>query len=213
MYWNVIDSNRYNVLEKLIKTITLKDYYLAGGTALALQTGIRESFDFDFFIQNEFDENLLIQELESLGELEISVCRKGTVHAILNNVQLKFLYFPNKLVEPKVKVKEIDGLYLASIEDIAIMKLVAISQRGTKKDFFDLYYICNQFNIKIQDVLKMLNKKYDQNKINYSHIIQSLSYFEDAEDENLPKVFIDYDWNTIKQYYINEQRNIYKKDL
>lgn len=213
MYWNVIDSNRYNVLEKLIKTITLKDYYLAGGTALALQTGIRESFDFDFFIQNEFDENLLIQELESLGELEISVCRKGTVHAILNNVQLTFLYFPNKLVEPKVKVKEIDGLYLASIEDIAIMKLVAISQRGTKKDFFDLYYICNQFNIKIQDVLKMLNKKYDQNKINYSHIIQSLSYFEDAEDENLPKVFIDYDWNTIKQYYINEQRNIYKKDL
>lgn len=213
MYWNVIDSNRYNVLEKLIKTITLKDYYLAGGTALALQTGIRESFDFDFFIQNEFDENLLIQELESLGELEISVCRKGTVHAILNNVQLKFLYFPNKLVEPKVKVKEIDGLYLASIEDIAIMKLVAISQRGTKKDFFDLYYICNQFNIKIQDVLKMLNKKYDQNKINYSHIIQSLSYFEDAEDENLPKVFIDYDWNTIKQYYIIEQRNIYKKDL
>lgn len=213
MYWNVIDSNRYNVLEKLIKTITLKDYYLAGGTALALQTGIRESFDLDFFIQNEFDENLLIQELESLGELEISVCRKGTVHAILNNVQLTFLYFPNKLVEPKVKVKEIDGLYLASIEDIAIMKLVAISQRGTKKDFFDLYYICNQFNIKIQDVLKMLNKKYDQNKINYSHIIQSLSYFEDAEDENLPKVFIDYDWNTIKQYYINEQRNIYKKDL
>lgn len=59
----------------------------------------------------------------------------------------------------------------------------------------------------------MLNKKYDQNKINYSHIIQSLSYFEDAEDENLPKVFITYDWNIIKQYYINEQRNIYKKDL
>lgn len=212
MYWNVIDNNRYNVLENLIKTITLKDYYLAGGTALALQTGIRESFDFDFFIQNEFDENLLIQELEGLGKLEVSVCRKGTVHAILNNVQLTFLYFPNKLVEPKVEVKEIDGLYLASIEDIAIMKLVAISQRGTKKDFFDLYYICNKFNIKIKDVLKMLDKKYDQNKINYSHIIQSLSYFEDAEDENLPKVFIEYDWNAIKQYYINEQRNIYNEN-
>lgn len=212
MYWNVIDNNRYNVLEKLVKTITLEDYYLAGGTALALQTGIRESFDFDFFIQNEFDENLLIQELESLGKLEVSVCRKGTVHAILDNVQLTFLYFPNELVAPKVEVKEIAGLYLASVQDIAIMKLIAISQRGTKKDFFDLYYICNNFNIKIQDVLKMLNKKYEQNKINYSHIIQSLSYFEDAEDENLPKVFIDYNWNTIKQYYINEQKIIYNEN-
>lgn len=209
MYWNVIDDNRYNVLEKLVNTTTLKDYYLAGGTALALQTGIRESFDFDFFIQSEFNENLLIQELESLGELEVLVCRKGTVHAIINNVQLTFLYFPNKLVAPKVEVKEINGLYLASIQDIAIMKLIAISQRGTKKDFFDLYYICNNLNLNIQDVLDMLSKKYDQNKINYSHIIQSLSYFEDAEDENLPKVFINYDWNTIKQYYINEQKNIY----
>ena len=55
----------------------------------------------------------------------------------------------------------------------------------------------------------MLSKKYDENKINYLHIIQSLSYFEDAEDENLPKVFIDYNWKKIKDYYIKEQAKIY----
>ena len=52
---------------------------------------------------------------------------------------------------------------------------------------------------------------YDKNRINYLHIIQSLSYFEDAEDENLPKVFIDYNWETIKNYYIKEQEKIYNE--
>ena len=211
MYWGVIDENRYDTLKKLTETINLKEYYLAGGTALALQTGIRESFDFDFFVQTEFDENLLIQELEPLGKLEVTVCRKGTVHTILDGVQLTFLHFENNLVEKKIVVEEIQGLYLASIKDIAIMKLIAISQRGTKKDFFDLYYICNHFNIKIKDILNILHKKYDKNKINYAHIIQSLSYFEDAEDENLPKIFIEYDWDIIKKYYISEQKKIYSK--
>lgn len=211
MHWEVIDKNRYDILEKIIKKISLEKYYLAGGTALALQTGIRESFDFDFFVQTEFDENLLIQELEKIGELEVTVCRKGTVHAILNGVQITFLHFENNLIEDKVTTENINGLYLASIKDIAIMKLIAISQRGTKKDFFDLYYICNNFNITIKDILDILDKKYDKNKINYLHIIQSLSYFEDAEDENLPKVFIKYNWETIKKYYINEQKNIYSE--
>lgn len=212
MYWEVIDKNRYNILKKVIEKISLENYYLAGGTALALQTGIRESFDFDFFVQIEFDENLLIQELEEIGKLEVTVCRKGTVHAILNGVQLTFLYFKNNLVADKIEVENVKGLYLASIKDIAIMKLIAISQRGTKKDFFDLYYICNNFNITITDILKMLKEKYDENKVNYAHIIQSLAYFEDAEDENLPKVFIDYNWEKIKEYYIKEQRKIYSEN-
>lgn len=212
MHWEVIDKNRYDILEKIINKISIKKYYLAGGTALALQTGIRESFDFDFFIQTEFDENLLIQELEEIGRLEVTVCRKGTVHAILNGVQVTFLHFENSLVEDKVTTEEIKGLYLASIKDIAIMKLIAISQRGTKKDFFDLYYICNNFDITIKDILNMSDRKYDKNKINYLHIIQSLAYFEDAEDENLPKVFIKYDWDTIKKYYINEQKKIYSEN-
>lgn len=211
MHWEVIDKNRYDILKKIIETISLKEYYLAGGTALSLQTGIRESFDFDFFIQTEFDENLLIQELEKLGELEVVVCRRGTVHAILNGVQLTFLHFGNNLVAEKIVVEEIQGLYLASIKDIAIMKLVAISQRGTKKDFFDLYYICNHLSITITEILQLLEEKYEKNKINYSHIIQSLAYFEDAEDEILPRVFIEYDWETIKKYYIDEQRRIYSE--
>ena len=210
MYWKIIDSNRYNVLKKIIENINLKEYYLAGGTALALQTGIRNSYDFDFFVQDNFDENLLVDELNKLGNLQVNTCREGTVHAILDNVKLTFLYFPNKLLEPKIELQEIKGLYIASIKDIAIMKLIAISQRGTKKDFFDLYYICNNFDISIKEILELLDKKYEKNKINYIHIIQSLSYFEDAEDEELPETYINCNWNDIKKFYIEEQRNLEK---
>lgn len=212
MNWNVIDKQRYHILERVVNTITIKNYYLAGGTALALQTGIRESFDFDFFIQEEFDENLLIQELETIGNLEITVCRKRTVHVILEGIQFTFLYFPNELIEPKISTKEIAGLYIASIKDIAAMKLIAISQRGTKKDFFDLYYICNHFHMKIKEILELLEKKYSKDKINYLHVIQSLAYFDDAEDENLPVVFIEYNWEVIKEYYIKEQKSLYSEN-
>ena len=88
------------------------------------------------------------------------------------------------------------------------MKLIAISQRGTKKDFFDLYYICNNFDISIKRILELLDIKYEKNKINYIHIIQSLSYFEDAEDEELPEIYVDYNWNDIKEFYVEEQRKI-----
>ncbi len=212
MYWEVIDNDRYEILKKVVANISLKNYYLAGGTALALQTGIRESFDFDFFVQEKFDENMLIEELNKLGKLEVTSVREGTVHIILNNIQFTFLYFPNNLIEKKVKVEEIENFYLASIKDIAVMKLIAISQRGTKKDFFDLYYICNHFNITIEEILNLTKIKYNENKINYFHIIQSISYFEDAEDENLPKVFIEYNWDKIKEYYEQEQKRILKNN-
>lgn len=211
MYWKVIDQNRFKLLKKVIQKVSLQNYYLAGGTALALQTGIRESFDFDFFVQDEFDETALVEELSEIGELEITVIRKGTLHLILNNIQFTFLYFPNKMIENKVATDEIKGLYLANIFDIAMMKLIAISQRGTKKDFFDLYYICHYFDYTIEFILEHLNQKYGDSKINYAHIIKSLSYFDDAEDENLPKVFIQYDWDKIKRFYELEQEKIYAK--
>ena len=104
MYWNVIDENRKNVLKKVTDTINLNKYYMAGGTALALQIGIRESFDFDFFVQEEFDTDLLVKTLENLGDLKINYISKGTLHCILDKVQLTFLYFPNPLIDKLIRV-------------------------------------------------------------------------------------------------------------
>lgn len=208
MYWNVIDENRKNVLKKITDNIHLSKYYMAGGTALALQDGKRESFDFDFFVQEEYDTQLLLNELKSLGNLSVTYISKDTLHCILDNVQLTFLYFPNTLIKELVKVEEYNNLYLASVIDIATMKLIAISQRGTKKDFFDLYNICVKYNYSLKDIFNFLDVKYSKDKLNYFHIEKSVIYFEDAEDEILPKVYIEYNWEEIKKFYIKQRENL-----
>lgn len=208
MYWNVIDQNRKNVLKKVTDNISISKYYMAGGTALALQNGTRESFDFDFFVQEEFDTKILLNELEKLGNVKVTYMSNDTLHCILDEVQLTFLYFTNPLIKDLLKADNYNNLYLASIIDIATMRLIAISQRGTKKDFFDLYNICTKYNYSLKDIFNFLEVKYSKDKLNYFHILKSVVYFEDAEDEVLPKTYIEYNWEDIKSFFKKQYENI-----
>ena len=99
---------------------------------------------------------------------------------------------------------------MASILDIAVMKVVAIGGRGAKKDFFDLYNIMYKSNIGTDEIVKGLIKKYGTN-VNYANIIMGLSYFEDAEQEILPKTFVEYNWEEIKKFFIKLQADFQKR--
>ncbi len=68
MYWNIFDKNRYDLLKKISETISINDYYMIGGTALSLQLGLRESYDFDFCVKNEINNEMLLNELRSIGK-------------------------------------------------------------------------------------------------------------------------------------------------
>ena len=210
MYWNIIDENRYKLLENITNTISMKNYYMIGGTSLSLQLGLRESYDFDFCVPEDFNNELLLEELQKLGQTEVRQNQKGTLDVILNGVQVSFFYYPNSVIKEFVNPKEMPKLKLASILDIAVMKVVAIGGRGAKKDFFDLYNILNKSNITIDELAKGLLQKYGTN-INFANIIMGLSYFEDAEQEILPKTFVEYNWEEIKKFFINFQTNFYKQ--
>ena len=210
MYWNIIDDNRYKLLENITNTISMKNYYMIGGTSLSLQLGLRESYDFDFCVPEEFNNELLLEELQKLGQTSVRQNQKGTLDVILNGVQVSFFYYPNSVIKEFVNPKEMPKLKLASILDIAVMKVVAIGGRGAKKDFFDLYNILNKSNITIDELAKGLLQKYGNN-INFANIIMGLSYFEDAEQEILSKTFVEYNWEEIKKFFINFQTNFYKQ--
>ena len=66
MNWNIIDENRYSLLKKITETISIQNYYMIGGTALSLQLGLRESYDFDFCVQGNFNNELLLHELQTI---------------------------------------------------------------------------------------------------------------------------------------------------
>ncbi len=209
MYWNIIDKDRYKLLKNIAEVVSIDNYYMIGGTALSLQLGLRLSFDFDFCVPEQFNNEILLQELGALGDLEVKQNQKGTCDVILNGVQVSFFYYPNPLIKENIIIEEIPNLKMASILDIAIMKIVAIGGRGAKKDFFDLYNIINKYNIPINELANGLLRKYG-NKVNYANVIMGLSYFEDAEQEILPQTFVDYNWDEIKQFFIEFQPKFQK---
>ncbi len=209
MYWNIIDDNRYKLLKNITETVSIPKFYMIGGTALSLQLNLRESYDFDFCVPEQFNNEQLLEELCSLGEIKVKQNQKGTCDIILNGVQVSFFYYPNKVIKNFVTVEEMPKLKIASILDIAIMKVVAIGGRGSKKDFFDLYNIINKCEISIEEIAKGLIQKCGE-QTNYVNIIMGLSYFEDAEQEELPKVFVEYNWEDIKEFFIKVQKQFQK---
>lgn len=122
-----------DVLTKIKDVSLLKKFYLSGETALSLQLGHRESEDLDFFTKEQFDQQLLQQQLLSHGKLDNTSLEEGTLNTFMDHVKLQFLYYPYNLLEQS---KEWDGVYLSSVIDIACTKLVTVSMRGSKKDQF-----------------------------------------------------------------------------
>lgn len=183
-----------------IKSIPdLKNFYLSGGTALALLLGHRESEDLDFFTNKQFKPQFLQQKLSVIGPLDNVEISEGTLNTFLQNVKLQFLYYPYKLIENLV---EWNGILLSSMIDIACTKLITISARGSKKDFIDLYVILKQ--ITLQELFKKLDKKYQNVNYNHTHILKSLVYFDDAEGQPVPRMHMSLEWQEVKKTIIEK---------
>lgn len=203
MHTQTLASQTQSVID-IIKTLPdIKNFYLSGGTALALYLGHRESEDLDFFCENDFDPYKFQQSLLLLGKLEDTILDKGTLNTYLNEVKLQFLHYPYDLLE---SLTEWNGIYLSSIIDIACTKLITVSMRGSKKDFIDLYVILQK--IPINELLTMLEKEYKNVDYNTPAIIKSLTYFEDADQQPMPKMHILLDWEAVKDFFIQETRKI-----
>ena len=209
MHWNVIDEKRQALLKLLIEAPPLPNCYLAGGPACALLRGHRISEDFDWFCPEDFDPVELKRRIERIGELSVRRMEPGTFHGNLDGIKLTWLYYPNPLIEPKIKIAELEGLELASFVDLGLMKWVAISGRGEMKDFLDLYEL-HLAGIEIDELYNLLGKKFKPGE-NYFHMLKSLSYFSDAEKSPPLKLLKKYDWDEIKRFFLSQQAKLIRK--
>ncbi|MCC8045436.1 MAG: nucleotidyl transferase AbiEii/AbiGii toxin family protein [Clostridiales bacterium] len=211
MYLKILDERRIHILREISEKIDVGVYYMAGGTALALQLGLRKSVDFDFFVPHKFHAELLLDQLKSLNyPLETINVYDGTCDVLLDGVQVSFFYYPQKMLRPYVEEKGWKRLRMAGPEDIAVMKAAAIGARGAKKDFFDLYQILHLTNFGIKDLVDGLFVKFGD-KHDFSYIGMGLNYFEDAETENLPETYLKYNWEEIKKYFSEIQEPFFKE--
>jgi hypothetical protein len=207
LFWEVLDEPQQIILRKLAATTLVAESYLAGGTGLALLIGHRQSLDFDWFIPVEFDPGIISEALSCLGEVVITETGKGTFHGLLNGTRVTWLWYPNPLLEPPVTSPAVPGLKVASLTDIALMKWTALSQRGSRKDFIDLYFLC-QKGLSLAELIMKVPQKYPEKKINHYHMIKSLSYFDDARREAFPVMKTAFDWNDLEKFFIEEKNKL-----
>lgn len=178
LFWDILDQKRIDILP-LFKDFK-NDFYLAGGTALALQLGHRDSIDFDFFSEKSFSTKELSQKVEQIFQShKITKIQeeKDTLSFIINDaVKISFLSYPYRLVK---QLLDEDNFSMASVGDIGAMKLSAITSRSVLKDYVDLYFILHQ--IKLEDLLNFAREKFPTIDIN--PILKSLVYFDDIQEE------------------------------
>lgn len=207
MFYNILDIKRKKILP-LLEPLK-KDFYLAGGTALALQLGHRDSIDFDFFSKKNFNTEELFKKLTKIFKnykIQKVQNEKNTLTIIVNkNIKLSFFTYSYPLLNPLISE---EYLKLASIEDIACMKLSAIVSRSLEKDFVDLYFILQ--NNTLLKLLKLSKKKFPSLDTNL--IIKSLTYFDDIIEE--PIIFKNNKnilFNKVKNFLLTTVKEILKK--
>ena len=209
MFTNTLSQNAADALALLGKSGILKDAYLAGGTACALQLGHRISLDLDFFTNQEFSTEMVLKQLEELPGFKLSETEKWTILGSFPKVKFSYFYYRYPLVN---KTALFSKIRVASLEDIAAMKIAAICDRGTKRDFIDLYFLVQQ-GLSLNKILKLYDKKYGKLSNNIYHILRSLNYFVDADPQHSPKMFKKVSWEEVKEFFTLQTRKLTEKLL
>lgn len=203
MFTNGISPDTQRCLESLSKLGFVADYYLAGGTAAALQLGHRVSYDLDFFSNQPVIPTQIVQDLAQVGTLHTDQNDPGTFLGALDSVKISFFRYLYPMVG---KEEEYCGVRIASLLDIGCMKLEAIASRGIMRDFVDMYLISQRLGL--EHVLEAAKVKFAKTDYSETHFLRSLAYFDDADTANPPTMLISWDWDEIKRYFEREVKQL-----
>ena len=198
LQYGTVYPTTLELLKKLMLLPELQDFFLVGGTALALQIGHRISVDIDMFTLNDFDPKALIFKLKKQFAITNITEKQNTLSFDMacfgrenDTVEVDLITYSYPLIKPVIRI---DNIRLLSVEDIIAMKLSAVAGRGSKKDFYDIFYLLKSYEL--EQMLSFFEKKFpDTNKF---HILKSLTYFDDADSEPNPQTIENVEWETVK---------------
>ncbi len=186
------------LLKQLMQVPELNNFFLVGGTALALQIGHRISVDLDLFTLEKFHADHLLSYLKKQFTIVSAATASNTLNVFIqtasqpdNTIKVDLIRYPYSLPQPP---PQIDGIRILALEDLIPMKLAAITNRGSKKDFYDIFFLLKEYKLPV--MLNMFSKKFPET--NLFQVIKSLTYFEDAEMEPDPITFEPCNWEDVK---------------
>ena len=206
MHERVLPEGSKNLLAGLEQETnpSIRGWTLAGGTGLALWLGHRLSEALGFFRIPGMDPAGLDRLFKQRGPYETLREAENSLTVIASGTKISFFQIPDPFL---FKTRPYRFFSLADIRDIALMKLIAISGRGSRKDFVDLYCILRS-ELTMDDLFRLLPEKYGAGRANTYHILKSLTYFEDAEKEPLPRMLEPFEWEECKNFFAREAHAI-----
>ncbi|MBF8249523.1 MAG: hypothetical protein HW400_124 [Candidatus Levybacteria bacterium] len=175
---------------------------------MALQIGHRISVDLDFFTSQIFDEKTLAGELSQLPEYKEEGTAWRTVWGKVANTKFSLFYYKYPLIQKTVPFA---GIQIISKEDIAAMKIHALEDRGTKRDFIDLYFLAKEFTL--EQMLKFYGQKYGNLEDHLYIIVRSMNYFADAEMDDMPEMLLPVSWEDVQKFFQNQAIKLAKSKL
>ncbi|MEW6110298.1 MAG: nucleotidyl transferase AbiEii/AbiGii toxin family protein [Nitrospirota bacterium] len=204
MHKECFPENGWKALRKMKNIFKKYDAVLAGGTALALHLGHRISIYLDFFTGKVFNPEDIISALRKTG-LHFRIISEGEGYLIFeaDGIKVSIFKYDYPFLE---RTAGYEGVPVAGIADIASMKVIAISQRGTKRDFIDLYFVLQKMPFHI--IADHMIKRFGKERINPIHIGKSLVYFSDAESNPEPDYIkgSEINWDKVKKFFRNHVR-------
>lgn len=182
--------------------------YLAGGVAVATALHHRLSLDLDLFVTHDFDPERLAERLSPRAPtLRIVGRAAGTLHAEVLGVPVSVLSYRYPLLAPHRNEVGL-AVPLASLEDLACMKVSAVAGRGAAKDFWDLHALlaCGVAGGDLAQALQLYRRKFPVEDI--GHAIKSLAYFGDADSAPLPRGLSPERWQSLKADFAGWVRSL-----
>lgn len=203
MFESVLSPETRNILNKLEPEDLPEDSYLAGGTAVALHLGHRRSADLDFFTSTEFVEKQWEEKLTR--DLGFKLLKRDwqTLIGNIDKVKISVFGYRYPRIGSTVLYRQIP---VASLADLAAMKLDTLIGRGTKRDFIDVYFLARNFSLTA--LFSFYQEKYNRFEERKLLLKKALVYFADADKEETPNMLVPVNWSEIKKWFIKEIKTL-----
>lgn len=160
LHFKTVTADTLDLLKTIQAHKAFQGLRLVGGTSLALQYGHRVSIDLDFFGTLEISDEELLICLGTIGPTRPLKLSKSIKAIVCRDIKVDFVNFPYPWISDPIMI---EGLLLASEQDIGAMKVGAITGRGSKKDFFDLHELLKPYSLK--DILAGYEMKYSDGSV------------------------------------------------
>lgn len=191
--FQTISADCRTLLHQLMEIPALADFRLVGGTALALQKGHRASEDLDFFAGASFNNAMILEALEASLYPERPENIRTFPFGILcdlKSIKTDFMFWGHSFLDPPLTE---ENIRMATPLEILLMKLHAVSGRKTRKDFIDIAILLDEYPLSI--TIPLFEKKYTD--FDTGLMLKQLTYFEEAENTPMPKLFANLSWKEI----------------